>query len=163
MKCQKLMIVAMVGLGALVWMGLDSRHRMNANKYQSPVGFKLVAQYEPLHLYIYVDTTSTNRSPDYLICEGSNDMVYSENIGSNKIETTYFENGYPVLLTRNDKAGRVLKRVITYSDSAGQMQCTYMDNDGDGLWDTFLNYAKGEYYVRSNLCWVLKYQGSNQP
>lgn len=123
---------------------------------------KLVAKYKPLHLYVYVDTTSTNAMPDYLISQGSPDLpvVFRETTSSNTVETTYFENGYSVLATKRDENGQVLRRCMNYDDDLGRQIYSYIDMNGDGLFDVFIKYGtNGEMtagFVRSNLCWVAK-------
>jgi hypothetical protein len=67
MKRRRLVIAAIVVVGVLIWMGLDMYTKKRNEKH--PLGLKLVAKYEPLQLYIYADTASTSKSPDYLICE----------------------------------------------------------------------------------------------
>ena len=160
---RRIMTIAVIAAGALVWMGLGPPTGNDGDKHESPLGLKLVAKYEPLHLYIYADTASTNKHPDFLICEGNDDVVYRENTESNTMETTHFENGYAVLMTRRDKDGKVLRRMASYHDDSGKMQYTYIDRNGDGLWDVFSDDTRGRYYVRSNLCWVLRFQDTNQP
>ena len=162
MNCKTLTIAIIVAVGGIVWIGLDLHRPKNGEKHSSPLGLKLVAKYEPLHLYIYADTASTNSHPDYLICEGNDDVVSRENAGSNTIETTFFENGYQVLRTKRDQNGKMLRRMVSYNDDSGRVQCTYIDNSGGGLWDVFLDRNRDMFYVQSNLCWVLKYQGTNQ-
>lgn len=158
MKHTKLITAAIVAVGALVWIGLNLHTGKYGEKKQPPLGLKLVAEYEPLHLYIYADISSTNRLADYLICEGNDDVIYRENTKSNTIETTHFENGYQALLTRRDKDGKMLRRIASYNGNSGGMQYTYIDNNGDGLWDVFLDHTRDMFYVRSNLCWVLRHQ-----
>lgn len=153
-QCKRLAAIGIVLVTALVSFGLGLKERKNQNEYPTPLGLKLVAKYEPLHLYIYADTDSTNKYPDYLICEGNNDLLYRENVESNRIETTHFENGYSVLVTRRDMKGNISRRTVFYQNSSGETQYTYTDTNGDGLWDFFLDYTNRMYYVRSNLCWI---------
>ncbi len=137
--------------------------RKHGERYQSPLGLKLVAKYEPLHLYIYADNAKTNKHTAYLIREGNDDLVYSENTESNTIETEYFEKDHPVLRTERDKSGKYLRRVVSYFDDSGGLEYTYIDEHGDGLWDVFMDdKSRHMFYVRSNLCWVLRYQDINQ-
>ena len=161
MRRKEIVITVVIVAVVSACVGLASHQAKNAGK-QSPLGLKLVAKYEPLHLYIYADTTSTNRLPDYLICEGNNDLVFRANTESNTIETTHFENGDGVLMTERNDNGKLLKRTVSYNDDLGKMQYTYIDNNGDGLWDFFFDETKRMYYVRSNLCWVLRHQDYNQ-
>ena len=65
----------------------------------------------------------------------------------------------PLIYSRRDDQNRnVLKRIATYHSASGEMQYTYLDNNGDGLWDVFLDETRGMYYVRSNLFWILSNQ-----
>src|SRR5262245_14749839 len=50
---------------------------------------KLVEGYEPLRIFIYADTTSTNKNPDYAVFHGDKPVILRENKSSNKVETTY--------------------------------------------------------------------------
>lgn len=157
------MIVITAVVGALIAMGLGMHAFTNRKEYQTPLGLKLVAKYEPLHLYIYADTATTNKRPDYLICQGNNDLIYRENTESNTIETTHFEDGRQVLLTRRDQNGKILKRTVFYIDDAWNLKYSYIDKNGNGLWDVFLDEHRHMYYVRSNLCWILRFQDTNSP
>ena len=156
MQYRKSIIAVIVSVGALAWMGLDRHAEKNPDKRQSPLGLKLVATYEPLHLFIYADTSSTNKLPDFLVCEGNDDVVHRQNTDSNTIETTYFEKGFNVLLTRRDKNGKILERMESCDDDLGRMKYTYIDKHGDGLWDVFLDHTRHMFYVRSNLCWAAR-------
>jgi hypothetical protein len=163
---RKILTVAVVAvIGVLVCIGLGLYARTNAAppRFINGTNLKLGAKYEPLHLYLYVDTTSTNKQPDYLLCDGNDDVVYRENAESNTIQTTHFENGFSVLQTRRDKGGKIIKRTVSYDDDSGRMEYTYLDEHGDGFWDFFLDHTKDTFYVRSNLCWVLKSEATNQP
>ncbi len=124
---------------------------------------KLVARYAPLHIYIYVDTASTNRFPNYAVFQGYEPVVLRENTSSNTVETTYFENGLYVLRTESDDNGRILERFAEMYDNDLTQRLSspiysYIDTNGDGLWDYFLVYGKnGErtrVLVRSNFCWL---------
>jgi hypothetical protein len=163
MKHKTLAIAVIVAIVALVWVGL----RLHAGSNFTPPQFihgtklQLVGNHGPLQ--IYIDLTSTNKIPDYAVFQGNECVVLRENAESNTIETTHFENGYHVMLTRRDNHGKVLRRIMSYDDDSGQMKYTYIDNHGDGLWDVFLDHTKTMYYVRSNLTWVLRYKNTNQP
>ena len=155
------LVAATVAIGVLVVIGFGLYALKKRDNHQSPLGLKLVAKYEPLGLCIYANTASTNKNPDYLITEGNQNLLYRGNAKSNTIETTYFENGAQVFFTRrNDKS--LLERSVTHNDDQGQAKLTYIDRDGDGLWDVFIDQTKGFYYVRSNLSWVLRAEATNQ-
>jgi hypothetical protein len=162
MKYRKLATAVVVAIGALVWMGLDPYAGTNSAPPQFIPGTKLelVGKHGPLQ--IYIDLTSTNKMPDYAVFEGNECVVLRENTVSNTIETSHFENGFNVLLTKRDKNGKILERMASYDDDLGRMKYTYIDKHGDGLWDCFLDHSRDIFYVRSNLCWVLRNQDDNQ-
>lgn len=159
---KKLIIASIVTLGAIVWIGLAMHAGKIRETNQSPLGLTLVATYKPLNLYIYADINSTNRLPSYLVCEGNDDLVYRANTESNTFEITHFEYGHQVLLTRRDKGGTILRRITSFDDDSSNVHYTYMDKNGDGLWDVFLDHGRNMFYVRSNLCWILKSHDGNQ-
>ena len=159
MKHGRFELAVVVAVAVLVCIGLGMYASKRGEKH--PLGMNLVAKYEPFQLYIYADTASTNKYPDYLVCEGNHNLIYRENAESNTVETTYFENGDQVLMIRR-KDKKLLERMVSYHDDLGRVQYTYIDKDGDGLWQSFFDQTKGLYYVRSNLCWVLRYQVTNQ-
>jgi hypothetical protein len=115
---------------------------------------ELVAKYEPLHIYVYVDTRSTNKHPDLTIFEGQFPILTREN-GSNEVEVTHFDKGQDILHSDYDKEGRVLSRTVNYFDAYYDRKYTYVDTNGDGLFDFLI---RGEHhpdvFTRSNLCWV---------
>ena len=125
---------------------------------------QLVAKYEPLRIYIYADTNSTNRLPDYAVFEGYEPVFGRENEPSNGVvEFTHCENGLEVLHTERDSHERVLKRYVDMYDtrSVNPMEhkfyspkYVYIDVDGDGLWDRFAVDNEKEVYMRSNFCWI---------
>ncbi len=124
---------------------------------------KLVASYEPLHLYIYANTDSTNKLADFAVLE-RHELLFSRlNQPSNIIETSHYEEGLVVLTTWRDGNERVLKRYMDAYENreassgkheARSPQYVYMDSDGDGQWDRFVANSTKEIYARSNLCWV---------
>jgi len=165
MKYKTLTGAVIVAIGALAWTELAPHARTSAIPLKVVPGTKLrlVAKYEPLHLYIYADTASTNAHPDYLVCEGNDDVVLRENAGSNTVKTTHFEDGFGVLLTKRNEDGRILERTASYNDNSGRTEYTYIDKHGAGEWDVFLDHNRGLFYTRSNLCWVLRNQDDTPP
>lgn len=157
MKTLKLLAIFITVI-ALAWMAF-CQSQGDKQMPKSILGLNLVAKYEPLHLYIYADTKSTNANPDYLICEGNTDLISRENMESNMIDTTYYENGIEALVIERNGNNKVLRRMVSYSDAVGNQIYTYVDNHDDGLWDVFLDHNNEKYYVRSNLCWILRFQG----
>ena len=122
---------------------------------------KLVAEYKPLKIYIYADTASNDKLPDYAIFEGPNPVFLRENQPSNVIETTHFENSVDVLRTEQNNSGHILRRwMTTYGDNSTQPAYGYVDTNGDGLWDRFHIYSERKAFVRSNLCWVPVHQST---
>ena len=127
---------------------------------------ELVAEYKPLHLYIYADTTSTNEFPEYAVFEGVKPVFHRENTTSNTVLITDFENGFATLTTERDENERVLKHEVFMFDNLGapsihqpyNLKYIYVDDDGDGLFDKFIKFGTNVFtytvYERSNLCWV---------
>jgi hypothetical protein len=124
----------------------------------------LVAKYKPLHLYIYADTSSTNKHPDYVIFQGNEPLVIADN-NSNTVEIIHCEKFFlGRLATTYDYKGQILKRSFsTLGNGSIQTNYLYFDNNGDGQWD-FLhidgtNAESSGSFVRSNLCWVPRVEG----
>jgi hypothetical protein len=163
-------IVAIITIGILFLTKFNKPAITSANPPEIIPGtidgtkLKLVAKYDPLHIYIYVDTASTNKLPSYAVFQGYEPIVFRENTSSNTVETTHFENGLYVLETERDDSGRILERfaeMYDNNDLAHQLSSpiySYIDTNGDGLWDDFFIYGKNgertKVLVRSNLCWV---------
>jgi len=135
---------------------------------QSAIGFngpiKLVAKYKPLHLYIYADVTSTNKHHDYIVLQGNEPLVISDN-KSNAVEIILCEKNFQgQLATTYDYKGQILERSFsTYNNDSIQTNYLYFDDNGDGQWD-FLhisgtNAESSVSFVRSNLCWVPRVEG----
>lgn len=127
---------------------------------------KLVAKYDALHIYIYADTVSTNKLPDYAVFERHDPVFLRYNTLSNTIEMNHFENALGVLSTERDNDGRILSRSVhIFDDSETSLKhqfykdkYTYIDKDGDGLFDIFIewgtNAVSSTFFTRSNLYWV---------
>jgi hypothetical protein len=163
--------VAIIAVAAIGLVILAGRHRSvmaNADKEEFLLGtrLRLVGKHGPLR--IYLDLTSTNGSPDFAVFDenapiilresAESNMLLRGNAESNAVETSYFENGFNVLNTQRDKNGRVLQRTVSYDDGRVGLKYTYVDTNGDGLWDYFLNHVEKTKYARSNLCWVASAQ-----
>jgi hypothetical protein len=122
----------------------------------------LVAKYRPAHLYIYADTASTNRHPDYVIFQGNEPLVI-ENTETNTIEVILSEKNFGgSLTTRYNSQGHVVRRIFADDNyGTGRPGYLYFDTNGDGLWDGFVIDTTNsiESYNRSNLCWVLRASG----
>jgi len=123
--------------------------------------FKLVAKYKPLHLYIYVDTTSTNKFPDYVIFQRNDPIVTSFN-ESNTVQIGLWEKNFSGnLMTTYNLNGRILNRVFgAGNEILTDTNYMYFDTNADGLWDALVitdgtNDLKS--YARSNLCWVPRF------
>jgi len=147
-------IIAGITIGIILLAGCKSSSMVNPDAKQCYDGnLKLVARYEPLHLYIYADTTSTNRFPEFEIGEGRN-PIYIRESKSNKIVVRQFDKNNEVLMTEYDNDGNVLDRNVNFWDGYDP-KFSYVDTNGDGLFDFFINgYKKPIVYARSNLCWV---------
>jgi hypothetical protein len=152
--------VAIVAIGIIFLAGCKTSSTRNADVEKSINGtnLKLVGKYEPLRLYIYADTASTNKLPDYAIFQGHEPVFYREN-DSNTVVTTHFENGLDILDTERDDNGHFLRRSFNgYNDNSSKVKCFYVDTNGDNLWDRFVVYgtnaASTRFFVQSNLCWV---------
>jgi hypothetical protein len=164
-KYTVLAVTVITAIGILFLVGCEKHSTINADVEQSIGGtkLKLVGRYEPLHLYIYADTASTNKFPDYAIFEGHEAVFRRQNEPSNIVAVTHFENAVGVLTTERDSNERILKRIVrAYGDNLRDPTIhglylpiyEYVDMDGDGLWDRFLIYGERKTLVRSNLCWV---------
>lgn len=165
MKAERIIPIMIVGIvGMLV--GCKTPFPANREAPSTIPGFNetltLVAKYKPAHLYIYADTASTNKHPDYVIFQGNEPLVI-ENTETNTVEVILAEkdsNGS--LTTTYNSQGRVVKRIY---DTGGFGLITtkylYFDTNGDGLWDGFIIDSSNSIksYNRSNLCWVLTASG----
>jgi hypothetical protein len=154
--------VPVAAIGIIFLTGCTTPSTTNTDEEQSINGtnLKLVGKYQPFHLYIYADTASTNKFPDYAIFKGHEPVLLLEN-ESNTVETTHFENGFSVLETKRDDNGRILKRYMNYDDDLGRQIYSYIDTNGDGLFDVLIKFGtngeRSSVFVRSNLCWVPRF------
>jgi hypothetical protein len=157
MKSWLLILVAIAVVGGVAWMVLRKTISTNADAQHFLAGTELELVGKHGLLSIYLDSKSTNEVPDYALFEGNKCVVSKQSSTSNSVETEYFENGFNVLLTRRDNAGRILERIVSYDDGSRRLKYTYIDSNGDGLWDCFLDHVENRKFVRSNLCWVPSY------
>ena len=156
-KWKSLVITCMGIVGLIGCIGFRLYAKSHSAQQKSPFGLTLVAKYEPLRLYIYADTDATNKYPRYLICQGNESLISKVTTSSNSVETTHFENGFQVLMTRRSNAGKISERIMSYNSDSGDMIYSYIDRDGDGMLDLFFDHKNGLYYVNSNLCWILRH------
>jgi hypothetical protein len=156
-------MVAIAAIGIMFLAGCETPLPANAEgqKYIMRGDLKLVAQYKPLHLYIYTETSSTNNHPDYVIFQGNEPLIFTDS-KSNTVQITLCEKDFRgQLSTTYDYKGQILKRSFaTSNDDSMQTNYLYFDSNGDGQWD-FLhisgtNAESSKSFVRSNLCWVPK-------
>ena len=155
------LIAAIAAAGAWLRFGQNPRVGRNAAPLQfiPDTKLQLVGKYGSLE--IYVDFSVTNKIPSYAIFEGNECVVLRENTASNTLETSYFENGFNVLLTKRDKNGKISERRVCYEDGSMGSKYTYIDKDGDGFWDVLLDHNRKISYVRTNLCWVSRSHDTN--
>jgi len=114
-------------------------------------------------LLIYMDTTSTNKIPDYAIFEGNCLVVIKENSPSNTIQSTYGEEGFSVLDSERDHDGNLLHLNVNYQDRCGQRMCSYSDRNGSGIFDRWYqfngtNNGLDEVLIMTNFSWVPIYK-----
>ncbi|MDI6809968.1 MAG: hypothetical protein QME66_13535 [Candidatus Eisenbacteria bacterium] len=69
-------------------------------------------------------------------------------------ETTHFENGQSVLVTKTRESGAVIERMFSARDTSGQDVFSYVDTDGDGQWDVMLDFVARKKYIREERTWV---------
>jgi hypothetical protein len=154
-------VIAASGIILIAGCKTPSPANVEGQKYIMRGDLKLVAKYKPLHLYIYTETASTNNHPDYIIFQGNEPLIFTDN-KSNTVETIFCEKDFRgQFSTTYDYKGQVLKRSYsTQNNDSGQTNYLYFDSNGDGQWD-FLhiygtNSESSRTFVRSNLCWVPK-------
>jgi hypothetical protein len=153
MNINNILTLVMISVGMMFVESCTTAHT-NSRETSHLDNLELVATYEPLHIYVYVDTRSTNKHPDVTIFEGQFPILTREN-RLNEVEVTHFDKGQDILHSLYDKEGRVLSRTVNFFDGHYDRQYTYIDTNGDGLFDFLI---KGEHhpdvFTRSNLCWV---------
>jgi len=153
-------VIVTVAIGVMFLTGCKISSTANSEGEQSIYGtnLKLVAKYKPLHLYIYTDTTSTNKFPDYVIFKG-HELLFERENESNRVVTTHFEKGLGVLTTERNSDGQFFRRYFDgYDGNSSRVKCFYVDTNDDGLWDHFVIYGTNaestQVFFRSNLCWI---------
>jgi hypothetical protein len=151
-------VVASAAIGIIFLEGCKTSSAGKTEREQSAwdingANLKLVAKYKPLHLYIYADAASTNKFPDFVIREGDY-PIYMRANESNKVISIHAEKNLDNFRTDYDSKGNILR----YEVNLGAMKYAYVDTNGDGLLDFFVNYSNRmklpTAFVRSNLCWV---------
>ena len=156
-------VIAIAVIGIMFLAGCKTLLPANieGQKYIMRGDLKLVAEYKPLHLYIYTETASTNKHPDYFIFQGNEPLITAYN-KSNMVEITYCEKDFRSQLTTTyDYKGHILNRSYgTYNRDSGQTNYLYFDKNGDGQWDYLhthisgTNWDSSKSFFRSNYCWV---------
>ena len=151
------LVAAMVSTGCKT----SSPANVEGQKYIMRGDLKLVAEYKPLHLYIYAETTSTNNHPDYVILQGNEPLIFTDS-KSNTVEVVFCEKNFRGQFTTTyDYKGQVLKHSYgTQNNDSVQTNYLYFDSNGDGQWDFLRIFfganSESSWLVRSNLCWVPK-------
>jgi len=157
-------VIAIALVAGMFLTGCATPLPANVEGPKSTVGFngplKLVAEYKPLHLYIYADVTSTNKHPDYVIFSRNEPLVIANNI-SNALEVIFCEENFRGQFTTTyDYTGHILRRSYssTPNHDSGLPNYLYFDHNGDGQWDHLYisgtNADSSGSFVRSNFCWV---------
>ena len=98
---------------------------------------------------IFVEDSEGDIFDEYAIFHG-NDCLIERHFSKNKgvHETTYFRKGQSVLVYSEDVAGHVADRSF-FVRSHGELRYGYCDDNGDGLWDIFLDYsARKKFFWR---------------
>ena len=154
-------VIVIVLVTAMFSAGCKTPSPANVEGPKSAIGFngplKLVAEYKPLHLYIYADVTSTNKHPDYIIFQRNEPLVIADNV-YNTVEMIFCEKRFRGQFTTTyDYKEQILTRSFsTYGNNSMQTNYLYFDTNGDGEWDFLHTFgASNEIsmsFVRSNLC-----------
>jgi hypothetical protein len=139
----------------LVGCKTPSPANVEGTKHLKGLDYKLVAQYKPLHLYIYAETASTNQHPDFVIFQRNEPLIFTDS-KSNFVEISLCEKNFRgQLVTRYNYDGQILQR--SFCDFM-QTNYLYLDTNADGLWDGFIiDEGKNgiiKTYDQSNLCWI---------
>ncbi len=69
-------------------------------------------------------------------------------------ETTHFEQGRSLLVTKNDESSALMERMLSARNASGADTFSYVDTDGDGRWDVLLDFESRQKFVRQGLTWV---------
>ncbi len=69
-------------------------------------------------------------------------------------EVTHFENGFSVLVTKTRGSGEIIERLLSIRDDRGHDVFSYVDTNGDGLWDVLLDFSNRKKFVREDWTWV---------
>lgn len=74
----------------------------------------------------------------------------------NHIETTHFELGLPVLVTRKNAAGAIIERTFSALDASGSDTFIYIDKDGNGEWDIMVDmrHPQPQKFIRQGQQWI---------
>jgi hypothetical protein len=107
-------------------------------------GWETLGQLGPFCVY-----ASTNgNARDYLITRRQQPVYWVEE-KDGKVEISHFERGLGVLHTIMDDKGNVCERdVSNYDVATCHTVYSYVDRDGDGLWDCMMEHNKRKTWVR---------------
>jgi hypothetical protein len=147
---------ATVGVAVGVLCGIQfERHHLTLGgkkEFIRGTGLMLVAQDGELAI--------CRRDPhDYAVFNGNHCLVLRESTGSNTFETTYFVAGLSALEIEREPDGnqKILRTSVNFYDESSGQTYTYIDSNGDGLWDLLIQFGqRPRVMMRSNLCWIPK-------
>lgn len=123
-------------------------------KFLAGTGLELVARYGSYKLY--VGNNKTNPVRGFALLNGNECVVWCDASDKASYEMTFFHEGINVMDSTYAYDGRLIKESFSYYDAGkGVPKITYIDTNGDGILDIFLNYTDNTKSVRSNGCWVL--------
>lgn len=101
---------------------------------------------------VYTKGTNTN---EFAVFRGQECLVSRLQEGTNSMwETTHFEQGRSLLVTKNDESSALMERMLSARNASGADTFSYVDTDGDGRWDVLLDFESRQKFVRQGLTWV---------
>ena len=122
------------------------------NKCLMGSNYKLVARHGNYQLYV---EKTHNKISGFAFFEGSQCLMLRDTSNKAAYNMTFFNNGVNILDSMYTYDGKLVNQsVYYYGAEPGYPRITYVDTNGDGLWDVFLNYNKNIKYAQSNLCWI---------
>ncbi len=140
---------------AVLFGGVSCHHLTEVSRAQPErvlpcTGLTLQGQVGPFAVY-----TKAGDANEFAIFRGQDCLMSRLQEGTNNVwETTHFEQGRSLLVTKADESHALIERLFSARNGSGVDTFSYIDTDGDGRWDLLLDFKSRQKFVRQGLTWV---------
>lgn len=121
----------------------------------------MVAKYDPWQIEVRGSTTDSRSKPPSFYINVGHKIVYSQDVTSKETNVEIFSKGNCIAQLEYSGTGDIKKFYLYTYDRDNNVTYTYVDTNGDGLFDFFLAYnppggniSNVSLFVRSNFTWI---------